>query len=396
MAVLGSGGVLEISREIPNAMALTPARLNVGSISLANQSYWSGDRVILAAEDGVPFDVNGDGYADCPDGHGFYRGSIWAPGIVLAFYTGDLTDGSDFYHALINAEFLVTQSGDNIVTQQDEDTLITNEEIEEEFSKYNNENNTGLTKQFDGFINRDLLDRIKFWTTEAAGHSGSGTEKPLLRVKPGNFIITKYDDDPAYVQAINSAPGNFIITKYDDDPAYVQAINSAVAAIKPLTLLDSEVTLKSAISLPAGFDVLCDDANRDWKLQCDLEEWILSIDSSKLDVTAIGETFGENIKSLVRGAGSLQFLAENQDVSNKEPSLSTLRLVLLTQNQCNTKCRFYVYKDRVANSCRLGGSVYYECDILLTNTRLNTRATDIISGTADFVATSEIKLKVAT
>lgn len=373
MAVLGSGGVLEISREIPNAMALTPARLNVGSISLANQSYWSGDRVILAAEDGVPFDVNGDGYADCPDGHGSYRGSIWAPGIVLAFYTGDLTDGSDFYHALINAEFLVTQSGDNIVTQQDEDTLITNEEIEEEFSKYNNENNTGLTKQFDGFINRDLLDRIKFWTTEAAGHSGSGTEKPLLRVKPGNFIITKYDDDPAYVQAINSA----------------------VAAIKPLTLLDSEVTLKSAISLPAGFDVLCDDANRDWKLQCDLEEWILSIDASNLDVTAIGETFGENIKSLVRGAGSLQFLAENKNVSNEEDGLSLLRLVLLTQNQCNTKARFYIYKNRNEQAPRVNGSVYYECEILLTNTRLNTRATELIAGTADFVATSEIKIKVA-
>ena len=344
MAVLGSGGVLEISREIPNAMALTPARLNVGSISLANQAYWSGDRVILAAEDGVPFDVNGDGYADCPDGHGFYRGSIWAPGIVLAFYTGDLTDGSDFYHA----------------TEQD-------------FSKYNNENNTGLTKQFDGFINRDLLDRIKFWTTEAAGHSGSGTEKPLLRVKPGNFIITKYDDDASYVQAINSA----------------------VAAIKPLTLLDSEVTLKSAISLPAGFDVLCDDANRDWKLQCDLEEWILSIDASNLDVTAIGETFGENIKSLVRGAGSLQFQVENRYSSNQENSLSLLRLVLLTQNQCNTKARFYIYKDRSVNSPKIDGSVYYECDILLSSTRLNTRVTEVIAGTADFVATSEIKLKVA-
>lgn len=373
MAVLGSGGVLEISREIPNAMALTPARLNVGSISLANQAYWSGDRVILAAEDGVPFDVNGDGYADCPDGHGFYRGSIWAPGIVLAFYTGDLTDGSDFYHGLIDAEFLVTQSGDNIVTQQDEDTLIISEEIEQDFSKYNNENNTGLTKQFDGFINRDLLDRIKFWTTEAAGHSGSGTEKPLLRVKPGNFIITKYDDDPAYVQAINSA----------------------IASIKPLTLLDSEATLKSAISLPAGFDVLCDDANRDWKLQCDLQEWILSIDATNLDITSIGETFGENIKSLVRGAGSLQFQVENRYSSNQENSLSLLRLVLLTQNQCNTKARFYIYKDRSVNSPKIDGSVYYECDILLSSTRLNTRVTEVIAGTADFVATSEIKLKVA-
>jgi len=141
--------------------------------------------------------------------------------------------------------------------------------------------------------------------------------------------------------------------------------------------------------------VLCDDANRDWKLQCDLEEWILSIDASNLDVTAIGETFGENIKSLVRGAGSLQFQVENRYSSNQENSLSLLRLVLLTQNQCNTKARFYIYKDRSVNSPKIDGSVYYECDILLSSTRLNTRVTEVIAGTADFVATSEIKLKVA-
>ena len=97
MAVLGSGGVLDISREIPDATALTSARLNANSISLANQSYWAGDRIIIASADGVPFDVNGDGYADCPDGHGFYRGSTWALGPALAFYAGGLTDGAPFY-----------------------------------------------------------------------------------------------------------------------------------------------------------------------------------------------------------------------------------------------------------------------------------------------------------
>jgi len=373
MAVLGSGGVLEISREIPNAMALTPARLNVGSISLANQAYWSGDRVILAAEDGVPFDVNGDGYADCPDGHGFYRSGTWDIGPALDFNTGGQTgDNAPFYHGFIATDNLVTQNNDQIIAQNG-DSLIVALGSERESDKYNNATSTGLSKQVDGFISRDVLDRVKLWTTEAAGHSESGTEKPLLRVKPGNFIITKYDDETAYVQAINSA----------------------VAAIKPLTLIDSEVTLKSAISLPAGFDVLCENANRDWKLQCDLEEWILSIDASNLDATAIGETFGENIKSLVRGAGSLQFLAENKNVSSEEDGLSLLRLVLLTQNQCNTKARFYIYKNRNEQAPRVNGSVYYECEILLTNTRLNTRATELIAGTADFVATSEIKIKVA-
>ena len=373
MAVLGSGGVLEISREIPDAIALTTARLNVGSISLANQAYWAGDRVIIAAEDGVPFDVNGDGYADCPDGHGFYREGIWTTGPALDFNTGGQTgDNAPFYHGFIQTVNLVAQNGDQLIAQNG-DTLIGVTGIEEDSDRYNNSTSTGLSKQVDGYISRDVLDRIKLWTTEAAGHSESGTEKPLLRVKPGNFLITKYDDDSTYTAAINSA----------------------VAALKPLTLADSELPLKSVITLPSGFDVLCEDANREWKLQCDLEEWILSIDASNLDITSIGETFGENIKSLVRGAGSLQFLAENKNVSNEEDGLSLLRLVLLTQNQCNTKGRFYIYKDRNEQAPRVNGSVYYECEILLTNTRLNTRATELIAGTADFVATSEIKLKVA-
>jgi hypothetical protein len=373
MAVLGSGGVLEISREIPDAIALTTARLNVGSISLANQAYWAGDRVIIAAEDGVPFDVNGDGYADCPDGHGFYRSGTWDIGPALDFNTfGQTGDNAPFYHGFINEFNLITQGGDQLITQSG-DSLIGIDGIEEESDKYNTSATTGLSKQVDGYISRDVLDRIKLWTTEAAGHSESGTEKPLLRVKPGNFVITKYDDTAKYISAIDSA----------------------VATLKPLVLPDSEQTLKSVITLPSDFDVLCADANREWKLQCDLEEWILSIDASNLDITSIGETFGENIKSLVRGAGSLQFLAENKNVSNEEDGLSLLRLVLLTQNQCNTKGRFYIYKDRNEQAPRVNGSVYYECEILLTNTRLNTRATELIAGTADFVATSEIKLKVA-
>jgi hypothetical protein len=342
MAVLGNGGVLEISREIPDAVALTSARINIGStpytISLNNQAYWAGDRVIIAAADGVPFDVNGDGYADSPDAHGFYTGSTWALGPsrdslgTSAYQTGG--DAGDFY---------------------------------------NTPTTTGLATQIDGHISRDVLDRIRLWTTESAGHSESGTEKALLNVKPGNFII-------AY---------------YSSDSNYTTALDSAATTLQALTLPDSEQRLASVITLPSGFNSVCDQANRSWKTQCDLEEWIMSIDASNLDTTAIGETFGESIKSLVRGAGSLQFVAEHSSVPSEQDGLAILRLVMLTQNQCNTKARFYLYKNRTSPSPRISGSVYYECEILLTNTRLNTRAGEIIAGTADFVATSEILLKVA-
>lgn len=277
MAVLGSGGILEISREIPDAMALSAARFNGTTISLSSQSYWAGDRIIIAA------------------------------------------------------------GGGEII---------------------------------DGYMSRDELDRIKLWTTESAAHAETGTEEPLFSV----------------------APSNFIIAHYDDDANYISAVDTAADSLQSIVLPDSEQRLATVISLPADFSIPCD--NRDWELQCDLQEWAINIDASSLDTTAIGETFGESVKSLVRGSGNLEFLAEHSYVEGEQDGLALLRLVLLTQNQCNTKARFYLYKNRIASSPRISGSVYYECDILLTNTRLNTRATDVIAGTADFVATSEIKLRV--
>jgi hypothetical protein len=374
MAVLGTGGVLDISRAIPEPLALSFARFNLGpsaaTISLTNPGYWAGDRIIIASALGVPIDVNGDGYADAPDAFGIYRGGIWDTGISRSFYTGPLTDGSPFYRQY-QVSVLLTQSGDRLVTQGGDGFGFLDYEVEAE-DFYNNEANTGFATQADGYMSRDELDRIRFWSTEAAAHSASGDEKVIQKVKIGNFII-------AY---------------YDDTPAYTSAIDTAATAIKPLTLPKSENLLRNVITLPAGFSAICEEANRNWKMQCDLEEWVMSIDAANLDTTAIGETFGEHVKSLVRGAGTLQFQADHRVQSSEEDGLTLLRLVLLTQNQCNTKARFHLYKNRTAPDPQIDGSVYYECEILLTNSKLNTRAGEIIAGTADFVATSEIKIKV--
>ena len=377
MAVLGTGGVLDISRAIPEPIALSSARINTGTttttISLTSPGYWAGDRIIIASSLGVPFDVNGDGYADCPDGHGIYRGGTWDTGISRSFYTGSDTDASPFYHQYTATAYLITEGGDQLVTQAGDALIaLTGEEDNDDF--YNNAANTGLATQADGYMSRDELDRIRLWTTEAAAHSASGAEKAISKVNCGNFVVTYYDDAAAYTAAINTA----------------------ATSLNALSLLQSEQPLTSVITLPAGFDALCAEANRNWKMQCDLQEWVMSIDATNLDTTAIGETFGEHVKSLVRGAGSLQFFADHRSITGEEDSLALLRLVLLTQNQCNTRARFYLYKGRNESGATIDGSVYYECDILLTNSRLNTRATEAIAGTADFVATSEIKIKVLT
>ena len=373
MAVLGTGGLLEISREVPEAMALSYQRLNIGStpytITFASPSYWQGDRIILAADGGLPIDLNGDGYADCPDGHGIYRGSIWMLGPSKAWYTGAQTDDAPFYNE--PSSQLTTQSTNNLITQSS-NNLVGRTGLGDLQDFYNTAATTGLTEQTDGYMSRDLLDRIRLWTTEAAAHTQSGTEKAFLNVKPKNLVVASY---------LNNA-------------SYAAAIDSAIASIADL-FINGEVVLSTIVALPSGFNVICADANREYKLQAYLQKWVLSLDASNLDTTAIGQTFGENVKSLVRGAGSIDFMADHRATAGEQDTLALLRLVMLIQNQCNTKAKFYLYKNRNEADPQIDGSVYYECEILLTNSNLNTTAGDITTGTADFVATSEIDLKVA-
>lgn len=368
MAILGNGGILELSRATPKPMALTSARLNTGvspvSISLANQGYWTGDRVSLASADGLPFDVNGDGYADCPDGHAMYRGGRWNLGPAHDFYGGIETDAAPFYDY---GDALLTEAGDTILDELGNTLLFPG--LSDDEDQYNTPTTTGLATTFDAYINRDELDRITFFSSETAAYA--------------NEVASRVD-----VEKVNCT--NFILAAYNSNSGYTAALNAAATSLEPLTLSNSEQNLDGLFSLSPLFA-----PDRQWLMQCQLTEWALNVDATNLDTTAIGETFGEHVKALVRGSGSLQFLVDHRNQDDEMDAMTLLRLVLMTENQSNTNAKFYLYKNRNESAPQIAGSAYYQCDLLLTNTKVNTRATEIIAGSADFVATSDIKLKVA-
>ena len=169
MAILGNGGILELSRETPQPMAMSIARFNANAtpISISGKSRvldWRS--CVIASSDGLPFDVNSDGYADSPDGHGIYRGSTWLTGPSRAFYTGSDTDASPFYHQFTDTFTLITQSGAKLDTQSN-NKLIGLSQVEDSDNWYNNTASTGLATTYDAYIHRDELDRITFFPTEA-------------------------------------------------------------------------------------------------------------------------------------------------------------------------------------------------------------------------------------
>lgn len=336
MALLGNGGILELSREWPEPMALAQSAINYTStpqrINLGNTNYWTGDRVLLHFPEGSPF------AASNPPGSGVYFGSIWALSAARQHVTAP---NANYYQA------------DNSVYFYDNGVVL---------------------YSIDGYINIDELGRIRVFSTELAAHN-LDTSKELV---------------------INAAStGNFVLTRYSNNSSYTTAVANAANQIKPLTLPSDTQLLKDVITVPSGFALVSEDpAQRGWLFQADLQEWALDIDAANLDMTAIGETFGENTKALVRGAGSLQFLLDHKTTSSGQDSLAMLRLVLLTQQGCKSTAKFWLYKNRSSNCGQISGSVYYLCELLLTNSRINTRADQIIAGSSDFVITGEIAVKI--
>ena len=340
MALLGNGGILELSREWPEPMALAPSAISNGLITLGNPDYWTGDRVIFAAADGLPLDLNGDGYADCPEGHGIYYGSIYDLG---------------------PARVHVTAADDNYYQASDAVAF------------YNTAATTGLTTQADGYIRMDSLDRARLYTGEISAHNAEAGD--LI-----SFGAVKIN--------------NLIWTRYSSNSTYTNAITSAANTIKPLTLPSDSQLLEDVITVPAGFTAISEDPDgRGWLIQCELTEWAMDVDAANLDMTAIGETFGEHTKALVRGAGSLQFLVENTVRDGEQTSMTLLRLVLLTQRNTKASAKFYLYKDRTPITPQVGSTAYYSCDLLLTNSKVNVRATELMTGSTDFVVTGEIGLR---
>lgn len=343
MAILGTGGILELSREWPDSMIVASSTLNFvnNTINVSNENFWTGDRVLVIAEDGVPVDVNNDGYADSPENHGFYFGSIY-----------NLGPSKDH----------ISSSDDNFYTASNSSAF------------YNTAATTGLSKTFNGYVHVDDLGRFSFYSSrQGAYNKNSDDSIDFLQVKITN---------------------NLIVAQYNSTQSYIDAYINHAIALKDTQLPDTSLPLRSVTTLSGDITSVNEDPDkRGWLIQCDLVDWVLNIDSSVINTDAISEKFGESVKAIVRGTGSLNFIYENRISENEQSSSNLLRLALLTQEASKASAKFYIYKDRANEGGNVTGSAYYECDILLSGSNINIRATDLIVGTADFVTTGSVELR---
>jgi hypothetical protein len=350
MAILGSNGILRMRREPPAPVALSPSVLHLesNSIALTNQDFWSGDWVYLASSRGLPS-------GRCPDGQAFYWGSDWLLGQNRAHVTSDddpfyADDASFFYD---NAEPTTAASY---------------------------------------YIYRDQLDRVSFYATEAEAMNGDPAHRvPLSRVDWGSMVLAPQGTEE-YNNEILRCAGDLGDYRYSDarEEATLDSIcNHPPAYLDPMAGADE---YDNADVLPRGWV-----AGKPWLVLCDLQDWQLELSAPSVDVTSVGERWGQAIKSVVTGGGTLNFFVERRYQEGSSDSTALLQLLMLTEKGCKAEVEFWMATDRGnGGSCDglLPGDLYYSAEVLITQTAVNVRPTQMIAGSASFVTTGEVSLRM--
>ena len=133
-----------------------------------------------------------------------------------------------------------------------------------------------------------------------------------------------------------------------------------------------------------------------WEVVCELKEWSLELSAPAVDTTSVAEKWGNAVKSLVTGGGSTEFFVDRKCFSDNDTNgLTLMKLLLLTERGCKAFAQFRILNR--GTSCgvdcnEIDGSLFYEADILITQTAVNLRPTELVAGTAAFVTTGEIRL----
>jgi hypothetical protein len=132
-----------------------------------------------------------------------------------------------------------------------------------------------------------------------------------------------------------------------------------------------------------------------WDVQGLLQSWTLNLTANEVDATAVGEKFGDAVKSIVTGGGSLDFYVDREYIQSQTDTTTLMRLLLLTEKGCKARAEFWMISDRPESGTLLPGDLYYQTEFLVTSTAINTRATEIIAGSLNFVTVGEIALRMS-
>ena len=394
MAVLGTNGRVILNRSAPTPVAVDVIDLNQDKniISLTAQGFRSGDLVEVASIDNwpnvdladpplIPSYADVFDYQDYPELVGY---STAYPSELLRPYRWLATESNDA---------LTTESGDVIAVQP----------ADVDATPYRNRL----------YVHVDQLNRLSFYRTRAAALAGANG-------------VTREDLDQSVFTLDPSAPIELRLVNEWKLEACLQSwsLNLNASEIDTTGLGDQFFDgVKSLVQGGGTFDFLIEREARDTRntaitsqssyanARCFVgtDENITYNDADIVGITGSLANYGPDYDDASLDPGATAY--DNADITPRDeimiwtPQLlasvgtsNLLRLLLNTSEQAEAEAEFWMIdgdqQDRTSyTGMLLPGDLYYKAQIMLTSSAVSVRATDIITGSANFVTVREVQLR---
>ena len=375
MAVLGVGGKLRLKREAPEACIIGAGSIipEINSLGSICPGYWNGDHVST-----ICLPLASDTFPANPGGYATYYGSKW----FLGPNRTQITTKNDQFYKTDLEEYPDGQFGGASQFYAREGDVSGGETID------------GCTDN-DYWIHIDELGRVSFYTSRCDALRGcvSGRVELALVPSAGQITIAPFGS-LQYFNAVWECVSLFGEYQFSDAEDSITLVSICADAPKYEIPIAGTAEYDNADLLPRGQE---GTAAPFWQILCDIREWSLELNAPSVDTTAVAEKFGTAVKSLVTAGGSTEFLIDRKCFESDEVDngLVLMQLLMMTEKGCKASAEFWIMSgtDPCGADCdRIDGGLYYTCDILVTDTAVNLRPTEIVAGTASFVTTGEIKL----
>ena len=347
MPVLGVGGVVELRRELPEPILVSPDAVaaHANALDVSTEGFWTGDKVWLWGPLGLPFDLNGDGLPDVTGGWGMFFGSRYQ---LYGERAERLTSGASKWFG-------------------PEDPFRA-PEIE------------GLVDRTELYVYRDSLDRLSFYTTLNGALRGETDDRLQLFAVDFRLLLIAPAGSTGY-------------------QARLEPTHPELSAYRlPAGTTDVGLTTVSTAALPEPEG---DDADRPWVFPAELADWTLELSADEIDITGMGERFSESTRARVSGGGTFNFFVNRHQSDTEVDATYLARLLILLDQGSGAEATFRV-THAATNTSRLPGqrrlpmsNVAYKANLLLTTTATDTAAEDVIRGSARFVTVGRIRLEIS-
>ena len=380
MPVLGSSGRVLLKRPTPAPCEIHPEDFNPGcnAFSFNCPGYWPGDQICV---DQLPIII--DGFPVNPAGYASYQGSKWFVGPNRTQISGE----KDKFYKNDTEDYPDGKYGDDA-----------NFYCKKGVGGVPEENGEGCY-----WIHIDQFGRLRFYDDRCsaiAGCPGTSIElgnsallEPIEIITAGEVDYQNAHWECLYDECFYTA-GDYTFSDVQDEETDVSICASAPEFDFPVASTfeyqNADVQPRPVYSWPTA------------QALCGLRSYTLNLDAPAIDTTLVGEKFGENIKSLVNGGGSFEFFIDRNCLGEdtEDASWMLMNLLFLTEGggcggPLETEAWFYLFdNDPCAGSCfpPNQGALYYKANILITQTAVNVRPTEMIVGTAEFVTTGDIRL----